>query len=231
MIVPALNAPTTALAVLASGAGSTMQAVAQACASGVLQARIALVVSNNRDAGALHIAQNLGLPHLHLSAQTHPDGKPTTHQNDGAERAPEPKPAAAVPGDALDQAMLQALLQSEARIVVLAGYMKKVGPRVLAAFQGRIINTHPSLLPQFGGHGMYGLRVHEAVLAAGAAVTGPTIHHVTAGYDEGGVISQTPVPVLPGDTAHSLASRVQAAEKNLLIEVLRRFAVPSKARP
>jgi phosphoribosylglycinamide formyltransferase 1 len=104
---------------------------------------------------------------------------------------------------------------------LLAGYMKKVGPRVLAAFQGRIINTHPALLPLFGGHGMYGLRVHEAVLAAGATVTGPTIHHVTAGYDEGGILAQTPVPVVPGDTAQSLASRVQAAEKILLIETLR----------
>ncbi len=201
------SVPTCRLAVLASGAGSTLQAVAQACSDGALSARIALVISNNRDAGALHIAQNLGLPHLHLSGQTHPDTTPT-------------------PGDALDMAMLQALQQSGAHIVVLAGYMKKVGPRVLAAFQGHIINTHPALLPLFGGHGMYGQRVHAAVLAAGATVTGPTIHHVTAGYDEGGILAQTHVAVLAGDTPQSLATRVQTAEKTLLVQTLQGLAQP-----
>lgn len=214
------SATTCHLAVLASGAGSTLQAVAQACSAGVLSARIALVISNNRDAGALHIAQNLGLPHLHLSGQTHPDAAPPIAQNNAPTVEAQPKPSGAAPGDALDLAMLQALQESGAHIVVLAGYMKKVGPRVLAAFQGRIINTHPALLPLFGGHGMYGLRVHEAVLAAGATVTGPTIHHVTAGYDEGGILAQTPVPVLAGDTPQSLAARVQAAEKTLLIQTL-----------
>ena len=213
---PLPSSTTCRLAVLASGAGSTLQAVAQACSAGVLSARIALVISNNRDAGALHIAQNLGVPHLHLSGQTHPDAAPPVVQNIAHTGEPQPKQ----PGDALDLAMLQALQQSGAHIVVLAGYMKKVGPRVLAAFRGRIVNTHPALLPLFGGHGMYGLRVHEAVLAAGATVTGPTIHHVTAGYDEGGILAQTPVPVLAGDTPQSLAARVQAAEKTLLIQTL-----------
>ena len=221
--------PPPAIAVLASGAGSTLQALAQACASGVLPARITLVICNNRDASALRIAQDLGLPALHLSGQTHPDGQPPAVANDAAEPARQPPVAHAAPGDALDLAMLHALQQSGARIVVLAGYMKKIGPRVLAAFQGRIINTHPALLPLFGGHGMYGLRVHEAVLAAGATVTGPTIHHVTAGYDEGGILAQTQVPVVPGDTAQSLASRVQAAEKILLIETLRDLIQKSTA--
>ncbi len=225
MNLPPNPAPSCKLAVLASGAGSTLQAVAQACAGGALSARITLVISNNRDAGALHIAQNLGLPHLHLSGQTHPDGVPRAIQNNSAAQPGEALQAAA-PGDALDLAMLLALQQSGAHIVLLAGYMKKVGPRVLAAFQGRIINTHPALLPLFGGLGMYGLRVHEAVLAAGATVTGPTIHHVTAGYDEGGILAQTQVAVLAGDTPQSLARRVQAAEKTLLIQTLQGLAQP-----
>ena len=221
-----IHTPTCRLAVLASGAGSTLQAVAQACSAGLLPAQVALVISNNRDAGALRIAQNLGLPHRHLSGQTHPDDVPTALPSHGSGSAQTPPSPAESPGDALDLAMLQALQQSGAHIVVLAGYMKKVGPRVLAAFQGRIINTHPSLLPLFGGHGMYGLRVHEAVLAAGATRTGPTIHHVTAGYDEGGVLAQTEVPVLAGDTPQSLAIRVQAAEKTLLIQTLHRMVMP-----
>ena len=205
---PLISGSGLPIAVLASGAGSTLQAVAQACAAGELSARIVLVICNNRDAGALRIAQNLRLAHRHLSSQTHPDLQPPALNN---------------PGDALDQAMLSALQQSGAQWVLLAGYMKKVGPRVLAAFKGRIINTHPALLPLFGGHGMYGLRVHEAVLAAGATVTGPTIHHVTAGYDEGGILAQAQVPVLAGDTAHSLAARVQAAEKTLLVQTLQQL--------
>ena len=217
--------PDCRLAVLASGAGSTLQAVAHACSAGLLSARITLVISNNRDAGALHIAHHLGLPHLHLSGKTHPDNGPAVLSIGGADEA---QPTAPTPttGDALDFAMLQALRQSGAHIVVLAGYMKKVGPRVLAAFQGRIINTHPALLPLFGGDGMYGLRVHEAVLAAGAAVSGATIHHVTAGYDEGGILAQAQVPVLAGDSAQSLATRVQAAEKTLLIQTLQDLVKP-----
>ena len=208
------------MAVLASGAGSTLHALAQACASGLLPARITLVICNNRDAGALRIAQDMGLPHLHLSGQTHPDRPQVTAAHDQTDAAPQPIHPDGAPGEALDLAMLQALQQSGAHLVVLAGYMKKVGPWVLAAFQGRIINTHPALLPLFGGHGMYGMRVHEAVLAAGERVTGPTIHHVTADYDEGGILAQTQVPVQPDDTPHSLAARVQAAEKTLLIQTL-----------
>ncbi|MEU2199274.1 formyltransferase family protein [Isoptericola sp. NPDC019482] len=104
---------------------------------------------------------------------------------------------------------------------VLAGYMKKLGPRALARYDGRILNTHPALLPEFGGAGMFGDHVHEAVLASGRPVSGATVHVVTADYDEGPVVAQAEVPVLPGDDVPALRARVQAAEKALLVEVLR----------
>ena len=101
-------------------------------------------------------------------------------------------------------------------LVVLAGYLKLVPPAVTRAFAGRIVNVHPALLPAFGGHGMYGLRVHAAVLAAGCTVTGVTVHLVDEQYDRGAILAQWPVPVLSGDTAESLAARVLLTEHRLL---------------
>jgi phosphoribosylglycinamide formyltransferase 1 len=109
-------------------------------------------------------------------------------------------------------------------VVLLAGYMKKVGPATLAAFRGRIVNTHPSLLPRHGGQGMYGGRVHEAVLASGDPRTGVSVHLVDADYDTGRVLAQVDVPVLPGDDAAALAARVQRTERDFLVSVLGRIA-------
>jgi phosphoribosylglycinamide formyltransferase-1 len=122
--------------------------------------------------------------------------------------------------EALDAAICNTLVQHDADIVVLAGYMKKLGPRTLKQFEGRILNTHPALLPKFGGQGMYGSRVHEAVLAAGESTTGVSIHVVDAGYDTGPVIAQCEVPVYPNDTVESLAERVQTRERAFLVETL-----------
>ncbi len=104
--------------------------------------------------------------------------------------------------------------------VLLAGYMKRLGPVTLAQFAGRIINTHPALLPEFGGAGMYGRNVHQAVLAAGRRTSGATVHWVDENYDTGAVIAQVRVPVESQDSAESLALRVQAAERELIVEVL-----------
>jgi formyltetrahydrofolate-dependent phosphoribosylglycinamide formyltransferase len=101
-------------------------------------------------------------------------------------------------------------------LVVLAGYVKLIPAPVVAAYRGRIINVHPALLPDFGGKGMYGHRVHEAVLASGARETGATVHLVDEDYDRGAVLAQIRVPVLPGDTPDTLADRVLAAEHRLL---------------
>ena len=184
------------IAVLASGEGTTLQAVLDACASGRLSARVAVVISNNAAAGALRRARSAGVPARHLSAAT--AGGPA----------------------AQDQALSKLLVEFATDLVLLAGYMKRLGPSTLARFAGRIINTHPALLPQFGGQGMYGLNVHRAVLAAGMKMSGASVHWVDENYDTGAVIAQVRVPVESGDSAQSLAARVQAAERELVIEVL-----------
>ena len=118
--------------------------------------------------------------------------------------------------------LLQAL--ADADLVVLAGYLKLVPARVVARFRQRTINIHPALLPLFGGPGMYGHRVHEAVLASGARESGATVHFVDEQFDRGPIIAQRKVPVLPGDTADALAERVLAAEHELLPQVVRELA-------
>jgi phosphoribosylglycinamide formyltransferase 1 len=189
------DARPTALAILGSGTGTTAAAIMDATRDRIA-ARVVLVVGNNSGSGVLAHARERGVPTLHLSGVTHPDP------------------------DELDAALAAALDEAGAELVVLAGYMKKLGPRVLAAYAGRIVNTHPALLPAYGGHGMYGDRVHAAVLADGAAVTGASVHVVTAEYDEGPVLAQAEVPVEPGDDVESLRARVQAAEKALLVQWL-----------
>src|SRR5688572_24443116 len=188
------------LAVLASGAGTVLQAIVDACAEGRLAADVCLIIGNNSGSGAVQRAARHAIPFRHLSGQTHP--------------APE----------ALDAAILEALDAHRTELVFLAGYMKKLGPRTLAAYRGRILNTHPALLPKFGGLGMYGSRVHAAVLASGEALTGVSVHRVEGEYDTGPVLAQCQVPVLPGDDVASLAARVQTRERQFVVETLDRIA-------
>ena len=142
--------------VLASHEGTTLQSLLDACSGGRIQGRVAVVVSNNGDSGALKRARQAGVEAVHLSSKTHED------------------PAA------LDAAIRGVLVAADVDVVFLAGYMKKLGPLVLRAFERRILNTHPALLPRFGGPGMYGDRVFEAVLEAGEAESGISIHLVDA---------------------------------------------------
>jgi formyltetrahydrofolate-dependent phosphoribosylglycinamide formyltransferase len=121
--------------------------------------------------------------------------------------------------DPADAAELQRAL-ADADLVVLAGYVKRVPPAAVARFRHRLINIHPALLPAFGGLGMYGRRVHEAVLASGAAESGVTVHYVDEQYDRGPIIAQRRVPVRPDDTPDTLAARVLAAEHELLPKVV-----------
>ena len=188
------------LAILASGSGSNMQSIVDACCDGSLQASLCLVIGNNSKSGALGRAHAAGIPIHHLSGKTHPDV---------AE---------------LDLAMARALGESGAQVVGLAGYMKLLGPRTLAAYDGRILNIHPGLLPKHGGQGFYGRAVHEAVLAAGDTESGPTVHLVDEIYDHGRVLAQSRVPVLSDDTPDSLAARVLEQEHLLYVETLQRIA-------
>jgi phosphoribosylglycinamide formyltransferase 1 len=188
------------LGVLASHEGTTLQSLLDACSGGRIQGCVAVVVSNNGDAGALRRARQAGVPVVHLSSKTHED------------------PAA------LDAAIRDVLVAADVDVVFLAGYMKKLGPRVLSTFEGRILNTHPALLPRFGGPGMYGDRVFEAVLEAGEAETGVSIHLVDADYDTGVIVRQCRVPVFRGDSLEDLKGRVQAREKEFVVETLGQIA-------
>ena len=188
------------LGILASHAGTTMQAIIDACDEGRLHAEVRVVISNNSRSGALERARTHGIPAYHLSGATHPD-----------------------PCD-LDAAVLERLVGHDVDIVALAGYMKRLGPLVLSRFKGRLLNTHPALLPKFGGQGMYGDRVHEAVLASGEKVSGATVHLVEGDYDTGPVLSQVKVPVLEGDTLETLRDRVQSAERHHYVQALHRIA-------
>lgn len=189
------------LGVLASHNGTTLQAILDAIAAGQLAARVCVVISNNGSSGALRRAEGASVPTRHLSSATHPDEA------------------------GLDHAIVGALTEAGCDVVFLAGYMKRLGPSTLKHFEGRILNTHPALLPRFGGHGMYGNNVHRAVLAAGERESGASIHLVEAEYDTGRVLRQARVPVEPSDTEQTLADRVQAAERQLVLNVLNDIAL------
>lgn len=132
--------------------------------------------------------------------------------------------AVALPDHRDAAAWLAELQQARIDLVVLAGYLKHVPDAVVAAFRGRILNVHPSLLPAFGGPGMYGMRVHRAVLESGASESGATVHLVDEVYDRGPVLAQGRVPVLPGDTPETLAARVLTVEHRLLPAAVRAAA-------
>ena len=184
------------LGFLASGRGSNMLAILNDCKAGKLDAEPAVVISNNADAGALEYARDAGIPEFHLSSATH-EGE-----------------------SVLDDAITDTLKSNAVDWVILAGYMKKIGPKLLEEFKGKIFNIHPSLLPKHGGKGMFGLHVHESVLASGDTETGVTIHLVDGEYDQGRVLAQEVVKVEEDDTPEVLAVRVLKLEHRLYSETL-----------
>lgn len=192
--------PTLNLGILASHTGSTLQAIIDACEQGHLNAHCQVVISNNSHSMALQRAKNHHIPALHLSSLTHPE-----------------------PQD-LDTAIANALTQHAVDLVILAGYMRLLGPITLRRFRSRIVNTHPALLPEFGGRGMYGDNVHRAVLDAGVTATGVTVHLVDEIYDHGPILAQTEVPVRQDDTLDSLRGRVQTAERRFYVDTLQKIA-------
>lgn len=189
------------LGFLVSGRGSNMQAIIAACENGELAATPVVVISNNASARALNIARNHHIPAIHLSSATHPD-----------------------PAE-LDQIITKTLQQYGVDLVILAGYMKKAGAKLLQAYHNRVLNIHPSLLPRYGGKGMYGKHVHEAVLRSGDTTTGVTVHLVNEHYDQGRILAQKSIPVLQDDTADSLARRVLEVEHELYVTVLRDIVI------
>ncbi len=183
------------LVVFASGNGTTLQAVIDAIKEEKLVANIPLVVSNNPNAYALERAKKAGISTYVIKEKD---------------------------DDKIDSELMNVLSKIDIDLIVLAGYLKLVGPKLIDNYT--IINTHPSLLPKYGGKGMYGMNVHRAVIEAKEEYSGVTLHYVNNEYDKGNTIMQTVVKVLPEDTAEDLAARVQAAEKIQLVEVLKSFA-------
>lgn len=188
------------VAVFASGGGSNLQILIDRIRTGALPVRIAFVLSNNSRCKALERAASAGVTALHVSAKT-----------EGSEAAAADKMAGLMREHAVD-------------LLVLAGYMKKISPTLLAAMPNRIVNIHPALLPSFGGDGYYGHRVHEAVLARGCQITGMTVHMVNEEYDAGQILFQDSVRVMPEWDADDVASAVLALEHAHYWRVIRGFA-------
>lgn len=188
------------LAALASGGGSNLQAILDHIRVGTLPARIFFVCSNNSGAGALARARTEGVPAFHVSART-----------EGS-------------GEAAAARLIRMLDEHSPDLLVLAGYMKKVPCPVLERMKNRVINIHPSLLPEFGGAGLYGDRVHDAVVRAGVSFTGMTVHMVNGDYDKGQIVLQRRVAVPPDATAAEVGRRVLRLEHDSYWRVLKAFA-------
>jgi len=188
------------LAVLASGGGTNLQAIIDAAEGGEIDAQVVLVISNNSDAGALERARTHGIPKLHLNSK----------QFDSQE--------------VYNTRLLEVLAEHQTDLILLAGYRKLLSPTVVTAYRHRILNIHPALLPCFGGQGMYGPRVHQAVIESGAKFSGVTVHVVDEKYDHGPIVAQKVVPVLDDDTPEILAKRVLVQEHQIYKEVIQLFA-------
>jgi phosphoribosylglycinamide formyltransferase-1 len=186
------------LGFLASNNGSAMRAIVGAIERAELRARPALVVSNKQDSPALAFAREKAIANAWIPTRDDPE--------------------------LADRRLVEALTHAAVDLVILSGYLRKLGPATLGAYEGRILNVHPALLPKFGGQGMYGTRVHEAVLANGETQTGATIHLVDGEYDHGRTIAQSKLAIESGDGVQDIRAKVMKAENSLFVETVRRIA-------
>ncbi|MQF64500.1 phosphoribosylglycinamide formyltransferase [SAR202 cluster bacterium AC-409-J13_OGT_754m] len=188
------------LGFLASGGGSNLQAIIDACKNGRLKAECCVVISNNSKSKALKRGKSAGIPTAHLSTKTH-----STNEQ-------------------LDLAITEKLEEHKVNLVILAGYMKLLGPSTVAKFRNRILNIHPALLPRFSGKGFYGKNIHKSVLSSNEKFTGVTIHLVDEQYDHGPIIAQKRIAIMKEDTLESLEQRVLSHEHELYVNTLRQIA-------
>lgn len=187
------------IAVLVSGSGTNLQAIIDAIKNDYLSnTEISIVISNKKDAYALKRAQNEGIGNLFLNPKDFPNNIE------------------------YDKKLVEIISNYQADLIVLAGYIKILTEVFVNSFPNKIINIHPALLPNFGGKGMYGEKVHEAVLKSGVQESGCTAHFVTTEVDAGPIIAQRKVPVLPDDTVESLSKRVLAEEHKLLVNTIKK---------
>ena len=186
------------LGFLASRNGTSMRAILRAIEAGELDAEARILVSNRREATALQFAEEHGVATRIIPTIADPE--------------------------AADAALARALQDAGVEIVVLSGYLRKLGPATLAAFPNRILNIHPAMLPKYGGQGMYGRRVHEAVATAGDGASGACVHIVDSEYDQGPVIARVLVPLTAGDDAETIERKVTAAEPGLYVATLQQIS-------
>ena len=179
----------------AKGRGSNLMAILKAIAAGTLRGQVAVVIGSLKGAPALEAASNAGVETVVVG---------TANRSD----------------DEYGAILLRAITKRDVDLIVLAGYMRRLPDALTSAYAGRIINIHPSLLPAFGGHGMYGRKVHEAVREAGVTESGCTVHVVDNEYDHGPVVAQRRVDVLAEDSVDDIAARVLGAEHSLLVDVI-----------
>lgn len=181
------------IGVLASGGGTNLQAVMDACEKGEISGEVVIVLSNKKDAYALERAEKKGIRNVFVNPKEFPK-----EQYDGE--------------------LIRLLKEAQVDIVVLAGYLRILSPKFIDEFRNRVINIHPSLIPQFCGKGFYGERVHQAVIESGVNKSGATVHLVDEGTDTGPIIFQEEVPVLKGDTVERLQKRVLEVEHRILVK-------------
>jgi len=183
------------IAVFASGRGSNFQAVFSKIQAGEIRAKIKCLISNNPESPALEFAKKNGISAFAIDIKS----------------------------VASTKQFLKILEDNKISLIVLAGYMKLIPNEVVERFQNKIINIHPALLPAFGGKGCYGMNVHKKVIKSGVKYTGATVHFVNNNYDEGQIIAQEIVSVLPEDTPEDVAQRVLKVEHNLLPQVVKKI--------
>jgi len=189
------------IAVFASGRGTNFEAIHRAIETGKLHnLSIAVVISNNPDAPVLTIAREHNIPAYHLSQKQFPSE------------------------ERFDEAVLDVFNRYGVNFIVLAGYMKKLSTNLVRQFRNRMLNIHPALLPKFGGKGMYGMHVHEAVINSGDKISGVTIHIVDEEYDHGPIVKQRTIPVDEDETPETLAMKIHGIEHQIYPEVLQLFA-------
>jgi len=188
------------VAVFASGRGSNFRAILDNIDRGEIKARISIIISNRSDAGIFNIAQDRNIPYRHINPSDY-----TTEKDYCSE-------------------VLSLLDECSVGLIVLAGYLKKIPSEIITQYRNRIMNIHPALLPAFGGQGMYGMKVHQAVVEYGAKVTGVTVHFVDEEYDHGPIILQEPIGVDDDDTPELLAEKVLSVEHRVYSRAIKLFA-------
>lgn len=189
------------LGFFASHGGSNMQAIIDNIKKGKLDAIPSVLISNNSNSGAIQRAINENIPYYHISSKT--------HQNE----------------EDYIQTIIDVLDKHNVDTLVLAGYMKILDKRIISHFNGRALNIHPALLPKYGGKDMYGIKVHQAVIAAKEKQSGVTVHLINENYDDGCILAQSIVEVCAEDTVEILAARVLEQEHIIYSETLQKIAL------